>query len=114
MSVSLSDILTAAKNIVTAINTISQNYMNVQGAITISAITTPTVLKSISGRVASVSVVVAGSANGAIYDSESTSVLTNKIFIIQQVVGITVVNLPVNAGIVVVPGTGQTVAVSYS
>ena len=71
---SLSDILTAAKNIVTAINNAAQSYTNVQGAQSLAGITSATVVKAAAGRVVVVSVVVAGSGAGAIYDANGASV----------------------------------------
>jgi len=111
---SLSDIMTAAKNIVTAINGAAQTYLNVQGAANATALTATTLVKPSAGRVAVVSVLVAGSAPGSIYDANSTSLTTGKLFSIPNTVGITVVNMPVSSGIVVAPGTGQTVSISYS
>jgi hypothetical protein len=111
---SLSDILTTAKNIVTAVNGAAQNYLNVQGAQSLAGITSATVVKASSGRVAVVSVVVAGSAAGAIYDANFASATTNKLWTIPTTIGLTTINLPTNYGIVVAPGTGQTIAISYS
>jgi hypothetical protein len=114
MSTSLSDILTAVKNAVTGINTVAQNYINVQGASSLSAISTTTLVKNTGGRVAVVSITTAGSATGSIYDSNSISSLNNKIYVIPNTVGVVTVNLPTNYGIVVAPGTGQVLTISYS
>lgn len=111
---SLSDLLTAAKNIVTSVNQLGQTYLQVQGSQSLSGITAATLVKSGQGRVARVSVVVAGSAAGAIYDTNVPSATTGQIWVIPNTVGVTEINLPVNNGIVVAPGTGQTVVVSYS
>lgn len=114
MSVSLTDILTATKNVVTAVNTAAQNYLNVQGAQGYPHITSSTLVKNTAGRVAVVSVTTAGSTTGTIYDSNSTSITTTPIYIIPTTVGVYVVNIPVNNGVLVVPGTSQVVTVSYS
>lgn len=111
---SLTDILTASKNIVTALNQLGQTYLQVEGSKLTSGITSATLVQSGQGRVARVSVVVAGSAAGAVYDSPSAGALTNQIAVLPTTVGVTEINLPVNNGIVVVPGTGQTIAISYS
>jgi hypothetical protein len=111
---SLSDILTAAKNIVTAINGVGQTYLKVQGASRSATLTANTLVASGQGRLASVSVVVAGSTDGTIYDSNAVGSLVNALAIIDNALGITVVNMPYNSGLVVVPGTGMTVVVSYS
>jgi hypothetical protein len=110
---SLSDILTTAKNVVTAINGLSQTYLSVQGNQISADITTATLLKKGSGRVATVSIIVGG-ASGFIYDAASNAATSNPIYIIPNTVGIIFVNLPVVNGIVVAPGAGQTVSVSYS
>jgi len=65
---SLSDILTAAKNVVTAVNGVAQTYLNVQGTLNSSGITAAKLVKSGTGRISSVSVIVAGSADGFVYE----------------------------------------------
>jgi hypothetical protein len=114
MSASISDILTAAKNLVTAINGLGQTYLKVQGALRSDTLTATTLVSTGQGRVASISVTVAGSADGMIYDSSATGSLVNSLSVIDNVLGVTVVNMPYNNGLVVVPGTGMTVVVSYS
>lgn len=111
---SMSDILTAAKNVVTAINQLGQTYLSVEGSSLMSSISTATVVKTGQGRIARVAVVTAGSTVGSIYDATDAAATTDKLWTIPNTTGITEINLPVNNGIVVVPGTGQTVAVSYS
>jgi hypothetical protein len=114
MSVSLTDILTATKNVVTSISTAAQNYLNVQGAQGFPHITSATLVKASAGRIAVISVTTAGSTTGTVYDSNSTSMTTMPIYIIPNTVGLYVVNLPVNNGVLVVPGTSQVVTVSFS
>jgi hypothetical protein len=111
---SLSDILTTAKNIVTAISQLGQTYLSVEGSQITTNITSATLVLSGQGRIARVSVIVAGSGAGSIYDASSASATTDKLWTIPTTVGITEINLPVNNGIVVAPGSGQTVAISYS
>ncbi len=69
-----------------------------------------------AGRVAQISVIVAGSDDGAIYDTNdtATAAIGNQVYVIPHTRGVHVVNMPGNAGMVVAPGTGQTVAISYS
>jgi len=114
MSASLSDILTAAKNIVTALNNASQTYLNVNGARSSCNISAATVVSSSSGRCVSVIVTTAGSTTGSVYDSISTSNTTLSVFVIPNTVGVFTVNCPVTNGIVVAPGSGQIVTVVYS
>jgi hypothetical protein len=113
---SLSDIMSAVKNIVTALATAAQNYLNVQGAVNAANISVPTVVSTEPGRMASVSVLVAGSATGIIYDGVSLTATTKPLYVIPTAVGTEpyVVNLPVSFGIVVAPGSGQIVTISYS
>jgi hypothetical protein len=49
-----------------------------------------------------------------IYDSNIATSLTNTLAIVDNALGITVINMPYNNGLVVVPGTGMTLVVSYS
>lgn len=116
MSASASDILSTLKNVVTALNTASQAYLNVQGQANSVAITSATVVKSSAGRICSVSVITAGSTTGAIYDSATTGATTKPLYVIPEAVATEpyVVNLPAAFGILVVPGTSQKVTVSYS
>jgi hypothetical protein len=111
---SLSDVLTVAKNIVQAISALAQGYLNVQGAQNFAGLAAATVVKSSAGRIANISVIVAGSATGAVYDSAATGNTAKPLFIIPMTVGVTVVNLPASFGITIVPGTGQTVSGSFS
>jgi len=120
---SLSDILTAAKNIAVAINTAAQTYLRVQGSqrsLTLTP-TTPIVspagvhlVSNGQGRLASASVVVAGSADAMIYDSNLTTSLTEALAVVDNALGVVVINMPYNSGLVVVPGAGMTLVVSYS
>lgn len=111
---SLSDILTAAKNIAVAINNAAQIYLRVQGAQRSATMTTTSLVASGQGRLASVSVIVAGSTDAMIYDSNLTTSLTNALAVVDSTIGVTVINMPYNNGLVVVPGTGMTLVVSYS
>jgi hypothetical protein len=111
---SLSDLLTTAKNVASAINGVAQSYVAVQGAKIRQNITSATVVSAAQGRLATVSITTGGSTNGVIYDSASASVTTRPIYTIPNTIGIVFVNLPVAYGVVVAPGTGQAVTVSYS
>jgi hypothetical protein len=111
---SLSDILTAAKNLVTSVNQLGQTYLKINGTVRSPTITATTLASSGQGRLASVSVVVAGSSPCLIYDSNATTSLTSGLAAVTNVIGVTVINMPYNNGLVVVPGTGMTVVVSYS
>ena len=111
---SLSDILSAAKNVVTSVNLLGQTYLKVNGTVRSATLTTTTLVSSTQGRLASVSIVVAGSTPCVIYDSNAIAILTSGLAAVTNVIGVTVINMPYNNGLVVVPGTGMTVVVSYS
>lgn len=111
---SMNDILTAAQNIVTAINGAASTYLSVQGISNVTGITSATVVKSVPGRICTLTVVVAGSGAGMVYDSNSTSVTSKPIFAVPATAGIYVLNFPALYGITIAPGTGQTISASYS
>lgn len=77
-------------------------------------VTAATVIKATPGRVYRVSVVVAGVA-GALHNVTTTgaAVAANQVAAIPAVVGIYEYNWPMTAGIVLVPGAGQTLAISF-
>ncbi len=113
-SASLSDLLSVAKNIAQAINALAQAYLNVQGAQNFAGITSPTVVKISSGRIAVISVTVAGNAPGIVYDGALLTATTKPLYVIPNTVGAYVVNLPASFGITISPGAGQTVSGSFS
>ena len=99
-------------------NPINQNgaLITAQGTKTFFNITTTTLIKAGTGRIAKISVLVAGSGNGAVHDAATTGAVAaaNKLAVILDT-STTILNIdmPVFNGIVVVPGTGQTLAVSF-
>ncbi len=139
---SLDDLLTATKNIVVAINgasssgtnivtaldtlnttlaatntalaTLNTSYLGVAGTTTVNTINAATLVRTGAGRLCRVSITTAGSTNGTIYDSTSTGAPTHPIWAIPATLGLVDVSIPVTTGIVVVPGTGQVVTVTYS
>jgi hypothetical protein len=116
MSGSLFDILTTVKNLVTATATLSSNQTALVGNKNATGIIAQSVVSSNPGRVYNISVIVAGSATGTVWDSSSTTsaVSSRLLYTIPTAVGVYVINMPVSYGIVVTPGTGQTIAVGYS
>jgi len=87
-----------------------------KGNKTVLNITSATVVKAVAGRIVKVSVIVAGSAAGSVNDVATTGAVAaaNEIAVIPNTVGVFDVDMPTSNGIVVTPGTGQTVAVSYN
>lgn len=110
---SLDDQLTTQQNQVRALNNAAQTFLNVNGATAKAAISTATVVWSGAGRLAVMSITTAGVA-GMVYDSASTTDLSLPICVIPASTGVMGVNMPVSRGILVVPGAGQVVTVSYS
>jgi hypothetical protein len=85
-----------------------------QGLSTSLNITAATVIKAAPGRLVRISVIVAGAA-GTANDCTTTgaAAAANEIAVIPAAVGPVPLDWPCLAGIVVVPGTGQTIAVSF-
>lgn len=78
-------------------------------------ITAATVVKATPGVAVSACVVVAGSAAGAVYDATSTSGNTaaNQVGVLPTTAGNVALNALCATGIVVAPGTGQTIALFF-
>jgi hypothetical protein len=114
MAASLSDILTGIQNITVAINNMVGVYLNVVGHNNTTDMTAATLVSNTNGRVCQCVVTVTSSTTGAIYDSLNASSSSRKIFTIPATVGSYTVNMPVAYGIVVSPGSGQTVSISWS
>lgn len=111
---SLSDLLSAAKNLVIAINNLAQNYLNIQGVACTAPLNTTTLVKASAGRCVAVSVIIAGDTTGYVVNSNSISSLSARLCVIQNTVGIQLINLPAGQGIVFQPGTNMYAVVSYS
>lgn len=111
---SIVDLQTVFQNTAQGINALQQAYLDINGSDNACDISTATQVLLGRGRIARLSVTVAGSADGMIYDSNNVGAPTNSLCVIPQELGIHLINLPVNFGAVVSPGTGQTVTISYS
>jgi hypothetical protein len=87
-----------------------------QGINTFLNISTTTAIKSSKGRIAKVNVTTAGSSTGSIYDHATTTGTgaTNLVAVIPDIVGSYVIDFPCANGIVIAPGTGMVVSVSYN
>lgn len=109
----LDDILATQKNGVIAINNLSSRMQYLQGSSTSGALTSSTtVFNSGSGRLVRVSVIVAGSAAGTVYVGSVSA--ANAVYSIPNTVGIHDVGIQLSGPLIIVPGTGQTVSVTYS
>jgi len=111
----LDDILTTQKNGVVAVNQVAENAFGVQGRKNALEITTATLIHTGEAWVARLSVIVAGAA-GAVYDSNTVAgaVTGKRLCIIPATVGVHEILMPVTRGIVVTPGAGQIVTISYT
>lgn len=78
-------------------------------------ISAATVVKGTPGVAVTVQVLTAGSTAGGVYDTTTTggAAASNQVAVIPNTVGPVAVQMVCAAGIVVVPGTGQVVAISY-
>lgn len=114
---SLDDILTTQKNGVIAIGEYPSALAKFAGTNNTKEIAAATTyqIKVGSGWLANVSVIVAGSATGTMYDSSNTNSLTGlRIYIIPNTVGVVQVQVPFADGLVITTGTGQVASVTYT
>lgn len=117
---SLTDLLSSVKNIVLALNSASKVESYAYGTSNRAAISASTAVLSQPGRLVNVIVTTTGSAATKIYDATSVATIsdtTNLICVIPttDVAGtVKQINCPLLYGLVVVPGTGMVVTVTYS
>lgn len=111
---SSSDILSAFKNIASAVNNVAQTLLQLHGTSNVPNISTATLVKSGAGRVCTISITTAGSATGTIYDTNAATSTLRPIYTIPNTIGVVHIDLATNYGIVVVPGTSQVVTVGFS
>jgi uncharacterized membrane protein len=114
MAASLDQILIAIQSLTQATQNATNGAAQRAAQNNSCGIITTTIVKSAAGRLTSITVIVAGSTAGAAYDANVTGVTSSPLFIIPATVGIYTVPLIFNYGLVIVPGTGQTVSVFYS
>lgn len=113
---SLADILTTQKNGVIAINNIFQALSSLNPTVTSATVTSSTLIIAGSGRLLSFSVVVAGSANGLIYNAGTPTggTAANALVATPTTIGVYAANMVFTNGLVIAPGTGQSINVTYS
>lgn len=117
MTASLTDILSAAKNIAQAINDAARAYVGVQGSQVSNSVSAQTQIVVGAGRLAMVNVIIAGSTVGGFYDTADANNTNNpahRLAAIPMSLGSYFINTPFNDGLLLTPGTGQTVTVTYS
>ncbi len=108
--------LSALKNAVTALSTIAQTGVNLSGNTTSPAYSTSVILSTQAGWVANAQVIVAGSTPGYIYNCQNFASATtaNKLMTLQNTIGQQKAGCNFNNGLVLAPGTGQLVSITYS
>jgi len=113
---SLDDVITVQKNAVIGVNGLNQTIRRAQGSNTSLTVTTQTLVVTGKGFLVSFSVTVAGTANGAVNNAQSTalSTATNVLCATPTTVGVYPCGLVFTDGLVISPGTGQSVNVTYS
>lgn len=111
---SVVDLQTVAQNIAQNLNQLSQTWLTVNGAASYPAIAATTLVKNTAGRLVRISITTAGTTAGIIYDAQATGLTTRPVYSIPNTLGVVELNFPMGYGIVVVPGTGQVVTVTYS
>lgn len=113
---SLDDILTTQKNGVVAINNVFQALAILNPTATSATVSSSTLIIAGRGRLLAFSVVVAGSANGLIYNTGTPTggAASNALVATPTTVGVYPVNMIFTDGLVIAPGTGQSINVTYS
>jgi hypothetical protein len=113
---SLDDILTTQKNAVVALNNIFQALNTLNPTTTSSTVTSSTFIIAGKGRLISFSVVVSGTASGLIYNAGTPTggAAANALVATPTTIGVYNVNMIFTDGLVVTPGTGQSINVTYS
>ena len=114
----IDDLVTVQKNGVIGINNIAQTLAYINGKITSTTVSSTTLIVTGAGRIVSYSITVKGSTAGTIYNATDILVTpaTGALVVTTaaQEVGVYPVGLHFSNGLVVMPGTGQSINVTYS
>ena len=112
----LDDILTTQKNGVIAINALNQTTAYLGGRITSATVTAQTLVIAGAGQLVSFSVTVAGTASGTINNAQTTalSAASNAMVATPTTIGVYQCGCHFSNGLVISPGTGQSINVTYS
>ena len=116
MSASLTDILTTQKNGVVAVNNLSQATIRGLGTQTSVTVTAATLIHTGPGYLVNFAVVVAGSTAGTINNANAIASVSaaNTLCAVSNTVGIVSAGQVFSTGLVVTPGAGQSINVTYS
>lgn len=110
------DFLTTQKNGVVAINAITNQTTYFAGNNTSAALTSQTLIATGSGYLVNFSVTVAGTTVGTVNNAVSTAAAaaSNALVGTPNTIGVYSAGVRFTSGLVVTPGTGQSVVVTYS
>ena len=113
---SLTDLFTTQKNGVVALNLIASVLGRGQGSVTSTTVTADTLVLTGKGYLVSYAVVVGGTGNGAIYNYNSTSSppASSQLVTTETTIGVYQCGQVFTSGLVISPGTGQSINVTYS
>lgn len=116
MPASLDDILTVQKNAVVAVNTLGQATLRGLGTTTSATVTAATLVVTGKGYLVRVAVVVAGSGSGLISNYTSTTSVPASTALMATPAAINIIETGqvFTNGLVITPGTGQSINVTYS
>lgn len=112
----LDDILTTQKNGVVGLNNLNQTYAYLGGKLTSLTVTAQTVVVTGSGRLTGFSILVAGTTVGTVNNAQTAAlaVASNALVPLPNTIGFYQCGCAFTNGLVITPGTGQSVNVTYS
>jgi len=112
----LDDLLTTQKNGVVAINNVGQANLRGQGTVTSATVSADTLVLTGKGYLVRVSVIVAGSAAGGVYNTNATAsaATANQLIVVPNTVGILNAGLVFTSGLVIKVGSGMSLNVTYA
>jgi hypothetical protein len=119
----IDDLVTVQKNGVVAINALTATleafraiYQSFVGDKTFLGASESSLVATGAGRLVNLVVSVTGATAGSVHDSATVQGATaaNVIAVIPATPGITQINVPYSDGLVLLPGAGQTVSITYS
>ena len=116
MPASLDDILTTQKNGVVAVNTLTQATQRGLGTTTSATVTAATLVVTGKGYLVRVAVVVAGSSSGLVsnYTAATSVPASTALMATPAAIAIIETGQVFTNGLVITPGTGQSINVTYS
>lgn len=110
------DLLTTQKNGVIAINALNETWLRSQGKATSLTISADTLITAVRGYLVNVSVVVAGTTPGEIYNAATSAgaIASNLLAIAPNTAGVYPLGIVFSSGIYIKIGTGQELNITYS